>query len=132
MGNNVVSVLKLGRELIEAGWTQGVFARDAEGEPLDPYEQKGRPTCYCTIGAVDRAVFEYRQGDASEGRYRALKAIQRAVLTNHRDLYPGRMILRNLLVGEWNDAEDRTKEEVLAVYDKAIEIVTADEGASHE
>ena len=126
-----LQLLTRGRELIEAGWTQGVFARDAKGEPLDSYDPEASPTCYCTIGAVHRAAFEFQledihAGALGEGRYRALKAIQRAVVTNHRDLYPGRMILEKVWVGAWNDAEDRTKEEVLAVYDKAIEIATAD------
>jgi hypothetical protein len=41
--------------LIEKGWTQGEFARDANGHPVFSnafYEDSGRIACYCLTGAA--------------------------------------------------------------------------------
>lgn len=101
-----VSKLKSARDLIsqKGAWIQGTFARDKNGfdcEGIDP-----TAVCFCAMGAIDRAVGETNSFfNFAWPLYRAL---------DNAGFHNG--------ISEWNDAPERTQEEVVALFDKAIEI----------
>ena len=109
MGNNVVSVLKLGRELIEAGWTQGALARNAMQEEVLYVDTHA--TCFCTSGAIHRALYKNAPVENYGETVDDVFDIVWDLLGD--EYYPGGIAL-------WNDNPDRTKEDVLELFDKAI------------
>jgi hypothetical protein len=93
----VADMLREARGLVAQGWAQGKFRK---------YSPEG--TCYCADGAIDeaadRADFDALYGDA-------IIVFTRAIgVKGHAHIWA------------WNDAIDRTQAEVLAAFDKAIEL----------
>jgi hypothetical protein len=93
-----IEILKEARELIakEGGWTQGWYARDADGaETLSSSEAA---VCFCIIGAFRRV--------------------------SHDEIGHAQYALSQLLDGwsipTFNDAPGRTQAEVVAKFDEAI------------
>jgi hypothetical protein len=85
----------------EKNWTQGVKARDVEGNAVS----SSTPTavCFCSIGAVERAgAFSH-----AATRYYALRYLARASCDSG---YPR--------ISDFNDNSSHA--EVLAMFDKAI------------
>jgi hypothetical protein len=102
-------VLKAARALIAdpKHWTQGELARDADGNPEDEYQPEA--VCFCSVGALMRAA-RVVGDDLNEARFGAFTQVGNITLD-----------LRGLTIVEFNDAEDTTHADVLAVFDKAIE-----------
>lgn len=98
MDTSTIDLLRKARALIEQGWSQGCGAKDANGFPVSTSSQEA--TSYCAIGALEAA------GDLSFGHWRALEALRAG--------------LPEASITGWNDARDRTKEEVLDLYDRVI------------
>jgi hypothetical protein len=96
----VADKLREARALIELGWTQDAYSRDAEGH--DNMCAGSDPVCWCAVGAMA----ETGSGGLCEMYFR--RAID----------WPGGII-------SWNDHPDRTKADVLAAFDKAIELAEA-------
>lgn len=100
-------ILRKARELIadSTRWTKGAFARDEYGYPCsadDPYAR-----VYCAIGAIEHfACAEVHTKDSMECWYAEL-TLQEFVGDNQS-------------VTEFNDSH--THAEVLAVFDRAIEL----------
>jgi len=102
---NTVEILKGAKALLETkGWTQGAYARGKSGRVV---KQPRNAVCFCGIGAISVAAGGNTDDDLG---YDAYKALERIVGSG----FP-----------HYNDAPGRTKEEVLAVFDKAI---AAEEG----
>lgn len=80
------------RKLIEIGWTQ-----HTSHEVIDGVH------CYCVSGAICRAAWDSCY----------------AIATSNARLKFEKIINENIPL--WNDKPERTKEEVLAAFDKAIE-----------
>jgi hypothetical protein len=96
--------LREARTLIERGWTQGVSARDCNGNPIDPAEPHA--ASFCTVGAISRAFdFDYDESCPAH------------------DLMA--RVVDGAWVDKWNDAPGRTQAEVLAAFDKAIQLAEA-------
>lgn len=100
----VYQTLVEARKLIdEKGWTQGAMFRSSTGVKLS-FLKKEQTASYCMVGAL-RA--QYRPDPSIYGQVQEL--------------------LHDVIGEEWasleswNDQPGRTKEEVLAVFDKAIE-----------
>lgn len=89
-------ILIAARALIAApeGWTQGEYARDADGCAVDPDNPDA--VCFCALGAIERACERGIDGDE------AIQAIQRIVG----------------LVAGFNDTH--THAAVVAMFDEAI------------
>jgi hypothetical protein len=109
--------LKTGRELLlTRGWTQAAYARDGNGRVLGASEYDSQGTCFCAIGAVRTALIsnvpiEERSFEGPwEFSARAESLLHRAVAPYAVNLF------------EWNDAPGRTRDEVIALYDRAIQI----------
>lgn len=125
--SNTVELLQAARKLIaDVGWCQNDEMIDVNGSDLAP-RQHELAVAYCMTGACSQACWFdlrdrsllvsavsiwsdefYGMCDALHAALIALKV--RGVPEDSRD------------IPEWNDADDRTVAEVLAVFDKAIEI----------
>lgn len=93
------------RALIAKGWVQDVYAVDAEGHDIDPLSHAA---CrFCCLGAIARVM---EIADVGNGQLAddvpATVSLEKAA---------GRSI------PGFNDAFGRTKEQVLAVFDQAID-----------
>lgn len=95
------------RARIERGWTQRAFARRADGTTT--HTEHEQACSWCLAGSVG-PVFGHARS--------ALIAIEKELNTGTGGIYI------------WNDAPERTKEEVLAVVDRVLERFPAQEGAA--
>lgn len=89
------------KKLIEAGWGQG----DDLVLPLDS-------SFYCVATACTRAEVDRAKRDGDD---------YRSVLPAADVFRAANGIPDHISLGDWNDAPERTKDEVLAAFDKAIE-----------
>jgi hypothetical protein len=94
---SVAVTLAEARKLIAQGWTQGAYKRVVNGVE-----------CWCISGAIDKAAPDDKPNEL------AFAALFHAL--GDDDLY---LSSSSNLTG-WNDAPGRTKEDVLALIDRAI------------
>lgn len=94
------------RLLVEKGWTQGAYARDKYGR-MQEIPNAGA-TCFCAYGALMVASNAPRASDP--------------IFT---ETYGFMDVVCGGSVAKFNDAEGRTKEEMLATFDKAIALAEA-------
>lgn len=104
------------RKLIDTPdkWTTGCLARTKGGQSIRYSSEHA--ACFCALGAIYRAnrgtYEQHRQpSDNREMEREAERAIQLATKGN---------------VPEWNDAPERTHDEVLEAYDIAIAALVAE------
>lgn len=103
-----LAILKEARTLIdEKGWTQRASARDPYGNNVGATNRHA--VCFCSLGALHRAAVELHGPSAD------MAEIKHAIDRLQRSLPQG-----FTAVSLWNDRSERTKAEVLAVFDKAI------------
>jgi hypothetical protein len=106
---SVAATLAEARKLIAQGWTQDAFYDDEDGRG-----------CYClagAVGAVDAASAKLTKGRVNFVFYSRSKSIAAlSACLGGRGGGAGAVDL----VTEWNDAPDRTQEDVLALIDRAI------------
>lgn len=94
-------VMEVKKILVEKGWTQGCFARDAMALPIE--WTSGGAKSFCLAGAIsfvadhDRENFSMHELLLNRIRYKTGK-----------------------IVSSYNDAPERTKEDVLALLDGII------------
>lgn len=105
----VVNLLKMMRGKIDSGWTQGCSARSHGGFPVVPYSDDAR--CWCLTGSMtaDRVLCT---DFAARGQ--VVNIIMK--LLEDRNEKPD--------IALWNDAEGRTKEQVLELLDEAIQVAS--------
>lgn len=103
---DVTEVLSNARKLIAQprGWVQGAAARDKAGADVTFTDPSA--CSFCAVGAIAFACWEAGLPDCSGIEGQALERVRRAAGVTG--------------VVEWNDAEGRTVEEVVAAFDKAI------------
>lgn len=86
------------------GWTQKAYARDKDGNTTPAIPGLGEPVCFCSVGALLHAG-----GNADLALDIASDCL--------RDVLPG----RDFSIIDFNDTPGRTKQEVLDVFQKAID-----------
>jgi hypothetical protein len=96
------------RTRLEAGWSQGALARDAQGEPIGLADQDAASWSVC--GAFALAAKDGIPMDRIAGALDAFGAVT------------GATSLR-----AWNDQSDRTRAQVLAALDSALARVSSAE-----
>lgn len=103
---SVKQVLIDAKRLLETvGWCQGDYIR---------WDSEGNATAFCAVGDLEQAVgaFEQAVGAVHDGSFIA------------QEYYDARSALNAVCEGGtalgYNDGKCRTKEEVLALYDRAI------------
>lgn len=99
---NVADILDKAADLIEpeGAWTQGAFARTADGESCSSGSSDPRAVCWCVGGAINRASGQERPTDAHN-------VFQRLIPCGEF---------------EWNDAPERTQAEVVAKLREAARL----------
>lgn len=104
------AVMTTGRSCVERGWTQHVAARDANGMEVNDIDDVAVE--FCITGAVGLAAhqhyIDHRVGEWTL-RVAALDRLKEAGA-----------ILPSESLHDWNDDSSRTKEQVLALFDKAL------------
>ena len=100
----ILRIIDGARPLIEAGWTQGAYARDVAGDSA--YFRGKDAACFCVVGALLRA-------QNSPGGTGDVAAVVDQI---HLRGFPRGMAPSAIDV--WNDAPQRTKEDVLAALDQ--------------
>lgn len=100
------SILTRTKELLDKGWTRQANARDDEEQEVSVIRDNA--TCFCLEGALLRALHEHGVSRDSANEDAVFERVQRHLPTKYNCLFA------------WNDEEGRTKEEVIAVVDKAL------------
>ena len=94
-------ILIAAREKIERGWAQKTYAQSANG--CNVKYSAPDAVCWCSVGAICAV---------SDGVYASKRAMN--ILAETIEIDPSRLT-------EWNDAPDRTQDEVLIAFGWAIE-----------
>lgn len=103
-----LETLVAARDIIAKGaWTKGCAARDGSGEPVSATDP--RAVCWCAWGALMHV------GKPSLGAERLFQALD-ILPVNGSMLHP---------LFDWNDGA--TREEVVAAFDRAIELERAND-----
>ena len=106
---SVLEILKQGKERVTKGWVQHVLALTADGIACAGYATDA--VSWCAVGALDvpprdRILFP----GVDNPSMRAYMFLERNVL-DHQDLV------------EWNNDPKRTQEEVVDLFDRAINML---------
>lgn len=94
-----LEVLKGARERIARGWYQGAFAKTSKGRVIGPSCRNA--ACWCAIGSIE--------------------ACDAPVLVAGNALSRLRAVIGHSIAW-WQDQPGRTQAEVLAAFDRAIEL----------
>lgn len=100
VSNDVAVKLAQAKQLIEEGWCQNLFAVPQDEERFS----------YCVIGAMYSTLDKGEVFDKMVDTFIAANGIPSSDY----------MMGKTTNITSWNDSKDRTKEEVLAAFDKAI------------
>jgi len=112
----VTELLTEARARIARGWTQGANARDASGCVADDWSAAA--VCWCAMGALAVSGYPRRPSGGALSRAVAELAASLPVDTGRDAIGIG---ARAMVLAGWNDAPLRTREDVLELYDRAIE-----------
>jgi hypothetical protein len=99
-------LLQGARELVARSWSRGADARDENGDPVDPWDD--RAASWSLLGALV-AVLEREAAKSEEMPLEQLAAA----------LYALAEVIETDSLEQWNDAPARTQPAVLAVLDQA-------------
>ncbi len=93
--------------LMKFGWCQGTYAKDKEGRNIDLSSE--RAASFCVIGSIRRALEERKEmlpGQRWDTRDLIVREVARQART---------WDCSDPMLADWNDAETRTKAEVVNV-----------------
>jgi hypothetical protein len=99
-----LQILEESLVLVTDGWTQGEWAKDANGKGL-VYDNP-KATCFCAEGAILRSG---ASEDSSIPQEDAQERLKEAIVSTES-------------IADWNDAPERTQEEVIVAFSRAIEL----------
>lgn len=119
---NTVHALEQARVLVENGWCQGSSAKTSDGRSC--FASDGLAVQFCADGAVVRATWPWHE-EESEDLWHVTWACWDYLGAAIREMYGWDMSEHPVpwqIIHDWNDEPERTKAEVLAVYDRAIEL----------
>lgn len=97
---NAIELLQLARTRIEAGWTQGWFARDQYNMRVQVYDENA--TCFCLAGALCNTWCR------QEEHHKSIALLRSVLGTKYENIV------------QFNDSSSTTKEDVLKLIDAAI------------
>ena len=104
--NKVQKILIGARNRVASGWTQYALGRFSDGERFEYLNRSFSDcVCFCAIGAIHAET-----KNRGELLYcKAVDMLEKAIAGERE-------------IGEWNDAPDRTQAEVVAAFNRAIEL----------
>lgn len=108
---NVADVLDAAADLLEpkGAWTQGAFARNADGDFTGLSEFRGPAVCWCIMGATEKVTDDPR-------------------LAGEADRYVARLV-PGFSIEDFNDAPERTQAEVVAKLREAAALARQEQAA---
>lgn len=109
---SAIEVLEMAKERLRGHWCQGDYAMTNDGEMCAVQTPECR---VCAHGAV----LSLSLSGVVLGRLRALNLLSKAAEQVSNGMYRSAI--------NYNDEKGRTEEEVLALFDKAIELAKAEE-----
>lgn len=122
---NTLEALKEARRLVEGGWTQRFAARNAAGESC--WVDSPLAVAYCATGAASAATWDDPVADEATLFSAVIEALTGALSdlweVEIKEYDPPWNSIEALT--RWNDSPGRSKNEVLRLYDRAIELVEA-------
>ena len=112
-----VKLLREARDIVSRGWCQNAWARDSFGACVD--SDSWHATTFCVTGAIGKAYRNYFGSnlDLSDQIYLGGELGAEFALGGVADEE-----LSGLL--DWNDHDDRTQQEVVDRFDRAIDRLT--------
>ena len=107
--DQVDALLAAARERLAFGWTQGTMLQDLEGEPTSDPAEAAR---FCVLGA-----FAHASHSLHTDAYTYHSAMQRLCEAIDPDATRAAPLV---FIPVWNDARERTQDDVLAAFDAAL------------
>ena len=108
-------ILESARDKVVGGWVQREMAIDKRGNNVLPHDHDA--VCFCSLGAIEasagRMNYLYRTEKVEEPKRILAHAI-------YGDVIPGDYI--DAII-DWNDESGRTKNDVIEMFERAIEII---------
>ena len=125
---NVVELLRLGRKRIKSGWAQGSWSDTIWSKELFFSNSKGVPhVSYCALGAIRKELTT--QPDTipkivtvTEAYNDAVKFLYNAIPDDDGDKPDKAWVDKSGFIVFYNDAPDRTKADIVRLYDRAIQL----------
>lgn len=117
---DIATVLETAQNLLSrpGAWTQGALARDAQGVEVGTHAPEA--CCWCATGAVIASMEGYDAGDHDD-------VWEFEIAVEYLNEALGfRCQTDDLLTEEWNDDLERTHEDVLQMFDRAIKLAQED------
>lgn len=130
----VVQVLREAKHALTVkGWIKGYYARDKKKGGSDVMGWDTKAKCFCALGAIQYSNGEYGDYRVSldAGMYLERALFKRIGPVPNPVAYSGddiRNEAQRRFVPQYNDAPERTVEEVLSLFDEAIDLAIAGEG----
>lgn len=106
-------------ERIGRGWTQGAYARDADGDQLDSSKDR-RAVCWCATGGLYAELSPDHYGSRVHA-HKVRAEAEHAIV----EMIGGRGVI------EWNDSDGQTAEHVADVMRQAADRLRDSEGDDH-
>lgn len=113
-GELVVNALALGRAIVTdpEAWTKGCEARNDKGQEVATYDNGACK--FCMVGALNFAAGNASDFGSTYQLYEGIKFLNRAIMVLDSRTHPN--------VTVFNDSGRTTHRQMLAVYDKAVEL----------
>lgn len=111
--STALEVLKGAREIVAKGWCRAYYAVDKDGKPVS--ETSPDACKHCSMGAMYASAGGYH---STEGR----ALVEEAALRLYSVVSQRRPYHWRSAVTLWNDQKARNQTEVVAAFDKAIEV----------
>jgi hypothetical protein len=124
---NTVDALTQARVLIETGWCQGSAAKMSDGRECFAHSEHACQ--FCPTGAVARVTWPWEDDDLKDELWHANHDSWEALSKAIREEYGWNMSEHPpwTVIQDWNDEPGRTKNEVLEMFDRAIELAREEE-----
>lgn len=119
-----IKTLTKAKSLINRGWVkENLYVKKGYTVYVGDDEYIAKTNLYCALGAIKKA-----DGPGEEGAITLIKQAIRIFTGKTPFKRPENAKLRHIF--EFNDSKDTTKEDVLAAFDKALELAQTEEGTA--
>ena len=120
-------VLKLAQAIIGIGYCKESYATDKEEQPTTAHARDA--VCFCPAGAIIKATLDLHQGfrvESASLAELAISVLAQTIMKNFNKSYSGGSSLG--VVASWSDDPEQTKDDVVTMFGKAIELSEMETG----